>query len=146
MLAKVVNDHAGKLNLRGDLESFASRLAPTVGRGSGLLGSRLGFGTALTLRLEQAYASRHGNVETADATGHRQVHQVVAMLAGQATHALAFSAHDQDGRAGQVLVIQADFSFTGRTDNPQAALLELCLLYTSPSPRDRQKSRMPSSA
>ena len=24
--------------------------------------------------------------------------------------------------------------------------LEVCLLYTSPSPRDRQKSRMPSSA
>ena len=24
--------------------------------------------------------------------------------------------------------------------------LDLCLLYTSPSPRDRQKSRMPSSA
>ena len=27
-----------------------------------------------------------------------------------------------------------------------AALAEACLLYTSPSPRDRQKSRMPSSA
>ena len=26
------------------------------------------------------------------------------------------------------------------------AILEACLLYTSPSPRDRQKSRMPSSA
>ena len=26
------------------------------------------------------------------------------------------------------------------------ALLQVCLLYTSPSPRDRQKSRMPSSA
>ena len=25
-------------------------------------------------------------------------------------------------------------------------LLHICLLYTSPSPRDRQKSRMPSSA
>ena len=25
-------------------------------------------------------------------------------------------------------------------------LLDVCLLYTSPSPRDRQKSRMPSSA
>ena len=25
-------------------------------------------------------------------------------------------------------------------------LIKLCLLYTSPSPRDRQKSRMPSSA
>ena len=31
-------------------------------------------------------------------------------------------------------------------DTPEAELLELCLLYTSPSPRDRQKSRMPSSA
>ena len=30
---------------------------------------------------------------------------------------------------------------------PSAAKLQLsCLLYTSPSPRDRQKSRMPSSA
>ena len=28
----------------------------------------------------------------------------------------------------------------------QQSVLELCLLYTSPSPRDRQKSRMPSSA
>ena len=27
-----------------------------------------------------------------------------------------------------------------------SAMLEACLLYTSPSPRDRQKSRMPSSA
>ena len=29
---------------------------------------------------------------------------------------------------------------------PMARLLHTCLLYTSPSPRDRQKSRMPSSA
>ena len=32
---------------------------------------------------------------------------------------------------------------------PEAAVLDVrmpCLLYTSPSPRDRQKSRMPSSA
>ena len=28
----------------------------------------------------------------------------------------------------------------------RAGLLDDCLLYTSPSPRDRQKSRMPSSA
>ena len=27
-----------------------------------------------------------------------------------------------------------------------ACMLSICLLYTSPSPRDRQKSRMPSSA
>ena len=30
--------------------------------------------------------------------------------------------------------------------NLQRAAVEFCLLYTSPSPRDRQKSRMPSSA
>ena len=30
--------------------------------------------------------------------------------------------------------------------NGAFTLYELCLLYTSPSPRDRQKSRMPSSA
>ena len=33
------------------------------------------------------------------------------------------------------------------TETPQTpAVTETCLLYTSPSPRDRQKSRMPSSA
>ena len=31
-------------------------------------------------------------------------------------------------------------------ENLQKAALRICLLYTSPSPRDRQKSRMPSSA
>ena len=33
-----------------------------------------------------------------------------------------------------------------RTIGQADALGEICLLYTSPSPRDRQKSRMPSSA
>ena len=32
------------------------------------------------------------------------------------------------------------------TELPQQVTLYTCLLYTSPSPRDRQKSRMPSSA
>jgi len=39
--------------------------------------------------------------------------------------------------------------FAGELKLPTALLLEQlksCLLYTSPSPRDRQKSRMPSSA
>ena len=31
-------------------------------------------------------------------------------------------------------------------DNDQIVSEAVCLLYTSPSPRDRQKSRMPSSA
>ena len=32
------------------------------------------------------------------------------------------------------------------TNNTMPGLCKICLLYTSPSPRDRQKSRMPSSA
>ena len=38
--------------------------------------------------------------------------------------------------------------FQKQKDKPtiQEKLEEACLLYTSPSPRDRQKSRMPSSA
>jgi len=35
------------------------------------------------------------------------------------------------------------FMVTGR---PQVVLVHVCLLYTSPSPRDRTRSRMPSSA
>ena len=42
------------------------------------------------------------------------------------------------------------FAIRGRADNPgerfAVALEKLCLLYTSPSPRDRTRSRMPSSA
>ena len=34
----------------------------------------------------------------------------------------------------------------GRQTPPEIAQSRTCLLYTSPSPRDRQKSRMPSSA
>ena len=39
--------------------------------------------------------------------------------------------------------------FDGRTNDATIKLIDFgyaCLLYTSPSPRDRQKSRMPSSA
>ena len=37
-------------------------------------------------------------------------------------------------------------NYSGRTDAGVHAMSQVCLLYTSPSPRDRQKSRMPSCA
>ena len=37
-------------------------------------------------------------------------------------------------------------NFLAQTTNDILRQLRICLLYTSPSPRDRQKSRMPSSA
>ena len=51
---------------------------------------------------------------------------------------------------GNVEVFNQAISSDGRKiqihiDGPRSKL-EICLLYTSPSPRDRQKSRMPSSA
>ena len=39
----------------------------------------------------------------------------------------------------------ASYAFTGTTATLEPEFMT-CLLYTSPSPRDRQKSRMPSSA
>ena len=40
----------------------------------------------------------------------------------------------------------AEYFFEGFDAKKIATKLVSCLLYTSPSPRDRQKSRMPSSA
>ena len=37
-------------------------------------------------------------------------------------------------------------NFSRESKTAEKAVLSACLLYTSPSPRDRQKSRMPSSA
>ena len=39
-----------------------------------------------------------------------------------------------------------EFKITRSDDPRHTALLETCLLYTSPSPRDQRGSRMPSSA
>ena len=46
------------------------------------------------------------------------------------------------GLAGLVLVIHLVFYWAAKYDT----VIEGCLLYTSPSPRDRTRSRMPSSA
>ena len=49
-----------------------------------------------------------------------------------------------EGVMGKILVPEGTEGVA--VNVPIAVLLEDCLLYTSPSPRDRQKSRMPSSA
>ena len=38
------------------------------------------------------------------------------------------------------------FGLLGPNGSGKSTTIKVCLLYTSPSPRDRQKSRMPSSA
>ena len=46
----------------------------------------------------------------------------------------------------EVLVANDALSVVVNPDNDWAECLTICLLYTSPSPRDRTSSRMPSSA
>ena len=50
--------------------------------------------------------------------------------------------------SSQTLALQTDGGLLRRLSSLlyRKPTLYLCLLYTSPSPRDRQKSRMPSSA
>ena len=48
--------------------------------------------------------------------------------------------------AGASLAFAADLIVAARGSYISMAYTKACLLYTSPSPRDRQKSRMPSSA
>ena len=42
--------------------------------------------------------------------------------------------------------IQAAVEYKSEVNGEKIKLIQLCLLYTSPSPRDRTRSRMPSSA
>ena len=50
-----------------------------------------------------------------------------------------WSRYNYDLKAGKLLFSEAGVVKV-------VAEIQICLLYTSPSPRDRQKSRMPSSA
>ena len=50
------------------------------------------------------------------------------------------------GKAGRKDVLKIEDRELTQEELDRLALIAPCLLYTSPSPRDRQKSRMPSSA
>ena len=62
------------------------------------------------------------------------------------TSELKSRASHADLNINDVSDVAAHFSDVVPTDWAYQALSNFCLLYTSPSPRDRQKSRMPSSA
>ena len=51
-----------------------------------------------------------------------------------------------DELIARVFEASATFFLSDAKYKMRSAYLSACLLYTSPSPRDRQKSRMPSSA
>ena len=57
----------------------------------------------------------------------------------------ALKEYDDDSRIGCIIITGNEKAFAAGADISAMANYS-CLLYTSPSPRDRQKSRMPSSA
>ena len=57
-----------------------------------------------------------------------------------------FKAQSTDKTWQDGVPVMKNFSRNGFKDVNLKGEYQLCLLYTSPSPRDRQKSRMPSSA
>ena len=61
--------------------------------------------------------------------------------------ALGLNTVEEVAQFGQPITAQnAAMGMPQQQPGPPLAPLPPCLLYTSPSPRDRQKSRMPSSA
>ena len=54
--------------------------------------------------------------------------------------------NDRDVDFAKLKNLKEDLDLVEEEDIPGIVNIYSCLLYTSPSPRDRQKSRMPSSA
>ena len=75
----------------------------------------------------------------------------VQMLSAVAMMGLILMQHGKGADMGAAFGSGGSGSLFGATGSANflsrsTAVLATCLLYTSPSPRDRQKSRMPSSA
>ena len=66
--------------------------------------------------------------------------------AGFAGYAEATNSDVEQFGGGLDLALSKGFNLGARADISDSEIIGTCLLYTSPSPRDRQKSRMPSSA
>ena len=78
-------------------------------------------------------------IQSAWTSGSREIFDSLVMFDGQP---LDLQMKERLGRR----VADWSFNYHGQTNFPVALIAYGCLLYTSPSPRDRQKSRMPSSA
>ena len=79
---------------------------------------------------------------------HAELGQLGDTLSGQSTEKNTFSTG-----AGQILIAdlfgtvsRSSIDFTKQYTNAAPGQPKICLLYTSPSPRDQRGSRMPSSA
>ena len=102
--------------------------------------SKLKFDAAEKLKIEEGFVSLGGAYEEPEnphqAAISKIARQFMTRLHIQVNQTMQFYRGQQGGSAPQRLFLSGGASVMPYT----------CLLYTSPSPRDRQKSRMPSSA
>ena len=85
-----------------------------------------------------------GRIVSFELTGHAEAGPYGSDVVCAAVSALAISTvNGIDALAGFEPIVEVDDVEGGYL---YVEMLTTCLLYTSPSPRDRQKSRMPSSA
>ena len=80
--------------------------------------------SAPAARLEQADAGGHRNIQAIDSAVHRDTHQLVAILARQAAHALAFGAQHPGRCRGPFGSIQVVLRLASRADHPDFAFLQ----------------------
>ena len=107
-------------------------------------GASRGLGRAMALAL--AGCGAHVVVNGRNASGIAQTRAAIADAGGTAT-AMAFDTTDIAAADAAVDRIEAELGHLDiLVNNAGYGNAKTCLLYTSPSPRDRQKSRMPSSA
>ena len=65
----------------------------------------------------------------------------------QATEGVVIAKNNEENNKAVLISLNCETDFVAKNEDfINIAKHILCLLYTSPSPRDRQKSRMPSSA
>ena len=79
-------------------------------------------------------------------SGYTQMNQMRAMLAASGNSKLSAISGVSNVTSSTANKLDADSAAFLKDYQKQMTALKDCLSYTSPSPRDRQKSRMPSSA
>ena len=87
------------------------------------------------------------NLKNIDVVIPRNKFTVVTGLSGSGKSSLAYDTLYAEGQRRYVESLSSYArQFMGKLNKPKVDYIKGCLLYTSPSPRDRSLSRMPSSA
>ena len=112
--------------------------------------SYAGLGTNATFNIEKnAATGQYTNVFVSNIGSSYSATETIVIYGSavggdDTTHDISITINSVDANGG---ITGISFTGTASNDNPNAgALYQVCLLYTSPSPRDQRGSRMPSSA